>query len=76
MILEKLQILLDNNSIETFPLNLKGVAIKIEKADRLYSFANKNLSGLGMGDEDIVYNLINIYEKWNNRKYNLLLFRK
>ena len=60
MILEKLQTLLDNNSIEAFPLNLKGIAIKIEKADRLYSFANKNLSGLGMGDEDIVYN--NIYD--------------
>lgn len=60
MILQELQILLNNNSIEPFPLDLKGVEIKIEKADRLYSFANKNLSGLGTGDEDIVYN--NIYD--------------
>lgn len=60
MISPGLQVLLDNNSIEPFPLNLKGVEIKIEKADRLYSFASKNLSGLGAGDEDIVYN--NIYD--------------
>ncbi len=60
MILQELQTLLNNNSIEPFPLNLKGVEIKIEKADRLYSFASKNLSGLGAGDEDIVYN--NIYD--------------
>jgi len=51
---------LDNNSIELFPLSLKGVEIKIEKAERLYNFANKNLSGLGAEDEDIVYN--NIYD--------------
>lgn len=60
MILQGLQTLLNNNSIELFPLNLKGIAIKIEKASRLYNFANKNLSGLGTGDEDIVYN--NIYD--------------
>lgn len=58
MILQKIQTLLNNNSIEPFSLNLKGVEIKIEKADRLYNFANKNLSGLGAGDEDIVYNSI------------------
>jgi len=52
--------LLNNDLIEPFPLNLKGVEIKIEKADRLYSFASKNLSGLGSGDEDIIYN--NIYD--------------
>ena len=60
MILQEIQALLNNNSIEPFPLNLKGIEIKIEKADRLYSFASKNLSGLGSGDEDIVYN--NIYD--------------
>jgi uncharacterized protein (UPF0332 family) len=60
MILQELQILLNNNSIEPFPLDLKGIEIKIEKADRLYNFANKNLLGLGSGDEDIVYN--NIYD--------------
>lgn len=60
MILQELQTLLNNNSIEPFPLNLRSIKIKIEKADRLYSFANKNLSGLGTGDEDIVYN--NIYD--------------
>jgi len=60
MILPELQTLLNNNSIESFPPNLKVVEIKIEKADRLYSFASKNLSGLGAGDEDIVYN--NIYD--------------
>ncbi len=60
MILQGLQTLLNNNSIEPFPLNLKGIAIKIEKANGLYNFANKNLFGLGMGDEDIVYN--NIYD--------------
>lgn len=60
MILQELQILLNNDSIEPFSLDLKGVEIKIEKADRLYNFANKNLSGLGAGDEDIVYN--NIYD--------------
>jgi uncharacterized protein (UPF0332 family) len=60
MILQELQALLNNSSIEPFPVDLKGVEIKIEKADRLYNFANKNLSGLGSGDEDIVYN--NIYD--------------
>ncbi len=60
MILQEIQTLLSNNSIEPFLPNLKGVEIKIEKADRLYNFANKNLSGLGTGDEDIVYN--NIYD--------------
>jgi|GEM_PF-1198917 len=60
MILPELQALLNNNSIEPFPLDLKAVEIKISKADRLYNFANKNLSGLGTGDEDIVYN--NIYD--------------
>jgi len=60
MILQEIQTLLNNNSIESFLLSLKGVEIKIEKADRLYNFANKNLSGLGTGDEDIVYN--NIYD--------------
>lgn len=60
MILQEIQTLLNNNSIEPFPLSLKGIEIKIEKADRLYNFANKNLSGLGTGDEDIVYN--NIYD--------------
>lgn len=60
MTLPEIQTLLDNNSIELFPLSLKGVEIKIEKAERLYNFANKNLSGLGAGDEDIVYN--NIYD--------------
>jgi uncharacterized protein (UPF0332 family) len=60
MILQELQTLLNNNSIESSPLNLKGIAIKINKAERLYNFANKNLSGLGTGDEDIVYN--NIYD--------------
>lgn len=60
MILQEFQVLLNNNSIERFPLDPKGVEIKIEKADRLYNFANKNLSGLGTGDEDIVYN--NIYD--------------
>lgn len=60
MILQEIQTLLNNNSIESFPLNLKGIEIKIEKANRLYSFVNKNLSGLGTGDEDIVYN--NIYD--------------
>ncbi len=60
MILQDLQTLLNNNSIEPFALNLKGIEIKIEKADRLYSFARKNLSGLGKGDEDIIYN--NIYD--------------
>jgi uncharacterized protein (UPF0332 family) len=60
MILQEIQTLLNNNSIEPFLPNLKGVEIKIEKADRLYNFANKNLSGLGTGDEDIVYN--NIYD--------------
>jgi len=60
MILQELQTLLSNNSIEPFSFNLKGVETKIEKADRLYNFANKNLSGLGAGDEDIVYN--NIYD--------------
>lgn len=60
MILPDLQVLLNNNSIEPFPLNLKGIEIKIEKADRLYIFANKNLSDLGTGDEGIVYN--NIYD--------------
>jgi len=53
MILQEIQALLNNNSIEPFPLDLKGVEIKIEKADRLYNFAHKNLSGLGTGDEDI-----------------------
>jgi len=56
MILQELQILLNSSSIEPFPLDLKGIEIKIEKADRLYNFANKNLSGLGTGDEDLVYN--------------------
>ena len=60
MISQEIQTLLNNNSIELFPLSLEGVEIKIEKADRLYNFANKNLSGLGAGDEDIVYN--NIYD--------------
>jgi len=60
MILQEIQTLLNNNSIEPFSPSLKGVEIKIEKADRLYNFANKNLSGLGVGDEDIVYN--NIYD--------------
>jgi uncharacterized protein (UPF0332 family) len=60
MILQEIQTLLNNNSIEPFSLSLKGVEIKIEKADRLYNFANKNLSGLSTGDEDIVYN--NIYD--------------
>lgn len=60
MILRELQILLNNNSIETFPLDLKLVGTKIEKAERLFNFANKNLSNLIMGDEDIVYN--NIYD--------------
>ena len=60
MILEEIQTLLNNNSIEPFSFSLKGVEIKIEKADRLYNFANKNLSGIGTGDEDIVYN--NIYD--------------
>lgn len=60
MILQDLQTLLNNNSIEPFALNLKGIEIKIDKADRLYSFARKNLSGLGKGDEDIIYN--NIYD--------------
>jgi len=56
MISPEIQTLLNNNSIEPSPLSLKGVEIKIEKADRLYNFANKNLSGLGTGDEDIVIN--------------------
>ncbi len=60
MILQEFQNLINNNSIEPFALDPKGIEIKIEKADRLYNFANKNLSGLGMGDEDIVYN--NIYD--------------
>lgn len=60
MILQELQALLNNNSIEPFLLNLKGIEIKIEKADRLYNFAKKNLSGASSGDEDIVYN--NIYD--------------
>lgn len=60
MILQEIQTLLNNNSIESFSLNLTAIEIKIEKADRLYNFANKNLSGLGSGDEDIVYN--NIYD--------------
>ncbi|MCF7860356.1 hypothetical protein K9M09_01925 [Patescibacteria group bacterium] len=60
MILHELQILINNNSIESFPLNLKGIEIKIEKAEGLYNFASKNLSGMGTGDEDIVYN--NIYD--------------
>ncbi len=60
MISQEIKILLNNNSIETFPPNLKGIKIKIEKANRLYNFANKNLSGIGSGDEDIVYN--NIYD--------------
>lgn len=60
MISQEIQTLLNNNSIEPFPLSLNGVEIKIEKADRLYNFANKNLSGLGTGDEDIVYN--NVYD--------------
>lgn len=60
MILQETQALLNNNSIEPFPMDLKGIEIKIEKANRLYNFANKNLSGLGSGDEDIVYN--NIYD--------------
>lgn len=60
MILQEIQTLLNNNSIEPFLPSLKGIGIKIEKADRLYNFANKNLSGLGTGDEDIVYN--NIYD--------------
>lgn len=60
MILNKLQALLNNNSIESFPLNLRGVGIKIDKANRLYFFARKNLSGFGTGGEDIVYN--NIYD--------------
>jgi uncharacterized protein (UPF0332 family) len=60
MILPELQILLNNSSIESFPLDLAGIKIKIEKAERLYNFANKNLSGGGTGDEDIIYN--NIYD--------------
>ncbi len=60
MISQEIKALLNNNSIEAFSPNLKGIKIKIEKANRLYSFANKNLSGLGTGDEDIVYN--NIYD--------------
>lgn len=60
MISQEIQTLLNNNSIEPFSLSLKEVEIKIEKADKLYNFANKNLSGLGTGDEDIVYN--NIYD--------------
>lgn len=60
MISQEIQTLLSNNSIELFPLNIKGVEIKIGKAERLYSFASKNLSGLGTGDEDIIYN--NIYD--------------
>lgn len=60
MISQEIQILLDNNSIEFFPLNQKIIEIKIEKAERLYNFTNKNLSGFGTGDEDIIYN--NIYD--------------
>jgi len=60
MNLKEFQILLSNNSIEPFFLNLKLVEMKIEKAERLYDFANKNLSDLKMGDGDIVYN--NIYD--------------
>lgn len=60
MISQEVQTLLNNNSIEIFPLNLKGIQIKIDKAERLYKFASKNLSGLGTGDEDIIYN--NIYD--------------
>jgi len=60
MISQEIQTLLSNNSIEPFPLNLKGIEIKIGKAERLHSFASKNLSGLGTGDEDIIYN--NIYD--------------
>ena len=60
MISQEFQILLNNNSIEPFSLNSKGIEIKIEKANRLYNFAIKILSGLGVGDEDIVYN--NIYD--------------
>ncbi len=60
MILQQLQALLNNNSIELFPMNLKAVEIKIEKAERLYNFATRNLSGIGSGDEDIIYN--NIYD--------------
>jgi hypothetical protein len=33
MILQELRALLNNNSIEYFPLNLKRIEIKIEKAD-------------------------------------------
>ena len=58
MILQETQALLNNNSIEPLPMDLKGIEIKIEKANRLYNFANKNLSGSGSGDEDIVYNSI------------------
>ena len=60
MTLQEIQTLLNNNSIEPSPLNLRGIEIKIEKADKLYNFANKNLSALDTGDEDIIYN--NIYD--------------
>jgi uncharacterized protein (UPF0332 family) len=60
MILQELQILLNNGSIEAFPPDLKGIEIKIEKAYKFYNFASKNLSGRDTGDEDIVYN--NIYD--------------
>lgn len=57
---KELQTLLSNNSIEPFSLDLKLIETKIKKAERLYNFSHKNLSGLTMGDGDIVYN--NIYD--------------
>ena len=57
---KEFQTLLNNNSIESFSLNLKLIETKIKKAERLYDFSYKNLSGLTMGDGDIVYN--NIYD--------------
>lgn len=60
MILPELQILITNGAIEPINIGLKGIIIKKQKADKLYAFANKNLAGLGVGDEDIVYN--NLYD--------------
>lgn len=60
MLTQEIKTLIENKIIEPFPLNLQAIEMKIEKADRLFNFAHKNLSGLGMGDEDIVYS--NIYD--------------
>lgn len=75
MISQEIQILLDNNSIEFFPLNQKIIEIKIEKASVSLDNKNDNSSRLltNVKHESSIYLKYSISKKKliiDNKKYN------